>query len=164
MAPKEILKSYKSRALALVGLIFLLVGWAQFSTYQELTPQAKLVYQAQLSIFPDLRIWALTFMLSGILAIVTAVTKHYWVGFCGLMLVSSWWASLFLASWLINEYSRTWSSILTWSLISVFLYIIAAWPEFPDPQLIADAKDRVSDVTLELDLLEKLRNEGGDAR
>lgn len=125
---------HKAKALFLVGVIYVFLAAANFSTYAELKngKSDRRYYAAQFSLFNDLRVWACFFGLAGVVAMVCAVTRRYYAGFFGAMLMAVWWACLFVASFAINGYGRIWPSILMWSLISMFLYIIAAWPEVPE--------------------------------
>ncbi len=123
--------AHKARSLVVIGIIFLFLSAANFSTYSELKEGRadRRYYEAAFVLCNDLRFWAVLFGIAGLVAIVSAFTKRYPLGFFATMLMTSWWAGLFAASLLMTGYPRIIPSILMWSLISVFLYIIASWPE-----------------------------------
>jgi hypothetical protein len=133
-----ILHSHKARALALIGIIFVFVGLANFTTYHELSPASRVAYEGQFTLFSDLRVWGCFFALAGVVGIVAAYTKKYSIGFFAMMLMSTWWGALFAVGLVLSGYTRIIPSILTWILISGFLYIISSWPEFPDKTLVKE--------------------------
>ncbi len=130
------LKSQKAKALALIGVIFVCVGLANFTTYHELSPTSRIAYAGQFTLFSDLRVWACFFMLAGAVGIWAAFAKQYFIGFFAMMLMSTWWGALFIVGLLLEGYTRIIPSILTWILISAFLYIISSWPEFPPKERV----------------------------
>lgn len=138
---------HKAKALFLVGVIFLFLAFANFSTYAELKEgrAETRYYRAQFILFNDLRVWAVFFGIAGVVALWASVVHKYNVGFFATMLMATWWAGLFVASLMMTGYPRIIPSILMWSLISIFLYIIASWPEW----VTANELDK------ELDRLEK---------
>lgn len=141
MGKRGCFASYKQKALALIGVIFIFVGLANFATYHELTPTSRVAYKAQFLLFSDLRVWGSLFMLAGLIGVVAAFLRQYMVGFSAMMLMSTWWGALFVSGLTLTGYIRIIPSILIWFLISVFLYIIAAWPEFPSENMIAMLKE-----------------------
>lgn len=122
----------KARALALAGLAFMAIGATNFATYGELNAgrAEDRYYRAHFSMFDDLRIWAIFFMTAGLVGIVCAVKRHFHLGFSALILMSSWWSSMFAASLLMTGYARIVPSIMIWALVSLFFYILSAWPEY----------------------------------
>jgi hypothetical protein len=122
----------KARALALAGLTYVFLGGANFATYGELNAgrAEDRYYKAHFSVFEDLRLWAVLFILAGVAGIVCAVKRKFHQGFSVLILMSSWWASMFVVSLLMTGYMRIVPSILIWALVSLFLYILSAWPEY----------------------------------
>lgn len=129
----------KAWACLLSGIIFVLTGLSQFLTYNDLGPKSKLNYQAHLTLFHDLRVYGVLFMVTGIVAILAPLWKRYSVGFFALMLMSTWWSMLFLVSFSLNGYSRSLIGTMTWLLVSGFLYIISSWIEYPDPLLAEES-------------------------
>lgn len=138
MLKSLLLNSRKAQALVLVGVIFVCVGLANYTTYHELTPQSRVAYRGQFELFADLRVWGTFFIISGAAAIVAAYCNRLLVGFFALMLMSSWWGALFVVGLALTGYTRIIPSILTWLLISGFLYTLSSWPEFPTHMLEED--------------------------
>jgi hypothetical protein len=132
------LRSQKAKALCLIGVIFVCVGAANFTTYHELSPTSRTAYEGQFTLFDDLRVWACFFMAAGFIGIWAALFNRYTVGFFSMMLMSTWWAALFGVGLVLSGYTRIIPSILTWILISSFLYIISSWPEFPHDKAIPE--------------------------
>lgn len=123
----------KAKALFLVSLIYVMVGVSYYATADELKPNqpSYQAYRAQFSMFHSLRPWGMLFIVAGLVGMFFACKrgKFYYYGFFSLMLMSVWWAGLFTASLSLTGYTRVVPSILIWIMISVFLYIISAWPE-----------------------------------
>ncbi len=127
----DYLPTAKGRALFLAGIMFVMVGLSNVVTAHELNPAlpSYQAYEAQFMLVDGLAFWGWLFTLAGVVAIVAAVVKRYYVGFFSLMLMSMWWAGLFAASLMSTGYTRIIPSIFTWGLISVFLYTISSWAE-----------------------------------
>jgi Trk-type K+ transport system membrane component len=124
----------KARALALASLSFIALGATNFATYAELNAgrAEDRYYRAHFAVFDDLRIWAVFFMISGVVGLVCAIKRNFHIGFSALISMSSWWSGMFVASWLLTGYTRIIPSILIWALMSLFFYILSTWPEYPD--------------------------------
>lgn len=127
----NILPSQKARCLFLAGIMFVMIGWSNIATADELNPRlpAYQAYEAQFMLVKGLEFWGFLFAVAGIVAIAGAFIDRYPLGFFSLMFMSSWWSGLFAVSLLYTGYSRIIPSIFVWALISVFLYTISSWPE-----------------------------------
>jgi Trk-type K+ transport system membrane component len=137
----------KARSLALASIIYIFVGATNFSTYVEINAgrAETRYYEAQFSLFSDLRVWAVLFILAGVVGFVCALKRNFHLGFAALMLMSSWWGSLFAASLVLTGYTRIVPSILTWLLISLFLYLQASWPEYPSEYEVAKKMEEMDE-------------------
>lgn len=122
--------SKRSLVLIMFGVTFTLIGWSYLgqSAQIERSPAASLAYRAHLNMMP-LDAWGWLFMACGLTAVACGLTHTHIVGFTALMAVAGWWGLEFVASWVINGYTRALIGALTWILLVGLLLVIASWPD-----------------------------------
>lgn len=134
-AIQKLLPSSKGRVLALAGSLFVLIGLGNIVTADELSPTlpSYQAYRAQFVIVESLVFWGALFCLAGATAVFFSFKEklHHW-GFFSLMLMASWWGTLFIASLVSTGYTRIVPSIFMWGLLVVFLYTVSTWQECPN--------------------------------
>lgn len=132
---KDLIKRPKSSLLALLGIIYVAIGVANWSTSTEVeaTQSGRDTYKAQFELSNGLHVWGALFILVGIVAFCAAAYGKHVYGFFVTTFMSIWWTTMFLVSLCVTGYGRILPQIFLWTMISLFQYCLSSWPEYPWP-------------------------------
>lgn len=125
---KRMTGSPRSRALTLLGFIYLLIGIAQYTTADQVTGVALKVYKAHLA-FMSIQAWGVLFVIAGVLALTAALLGKHTLGFFSTMYMSTIWCMLFVVSFILTGYGRIVPNILIWGFVAAIIYVMSAWPD-----------------------------------
>lgn len=140
---KRMTGSPRSRALTLLGFIYLLIGLAQYTTSDQLTGPALKAYKAHLAFMP-ISSWGILFVIAGVAALSAAFLGKHTFGFFATMYMSSIWCMLFVVSFMLTGYGRIIPSILIWGFVAAIIYVMSAWPD-PVGPIVSVQAPRVFD-------------------
>lgn len=133
----------RALVLLLLGVIFMLTGFVLSTTTAAVTVMPA--YAAHVDVLPW-RVWAWLFFGVGLFAAVVSVLagERAWLAYGALMLLSSFWGLLFVASAVQTGYGRAWLGTLQWLAVSGVLAIISDWEDPPAQRVdVAELRDQL---------------------
>jgi hypothetical protein len=83
-----------------------------------------------------LDVWAWLFVGAGTAGIAGGLTMRHPLGFTALMVISTWWGSEFVASWIVTGYGRAVIGTLIWMLVTAALLIVVGWPDPTEVRIV----------------------------
>lgn len=129
-------RSRRSLVLLVFGVLFVFIGLSYLGVEDQITssPIAAQSYRAHLALMP-LDAWAWLFIGCGTTGIVGGLTMNHALGYCALMVISTWWGAEFVGSWLVTGYDRAVLGALTWMGLTAALLIVVGWPDPTDVRI-----------------------------
>lgn len=127
-----------SRMLGRRGAILLCYGvvWAIIGYGQITSPAPDLRGLRLLLQMMPLDVWGCLWVVSGLIAIVSAWLPQGrdWPGFLALPLMVLPWTVSYLLAWIIGDFPRGWVAAVVWGAIAAPVLVVAGWREPPRPK------------------------------